>query len=198
MTLARRRKGISAEDQEVWQRVANSTKALRPLAEKPKTAEPPKLVVKKLPLKIAPFALGEKSNAPKTQISLAGDLLEKSSMQMDRRNFDRLRKGRLRPEAHLDLHGMTAEVAHARLNEFVLSAHVSDLRLVLVITGKGRVWHDDTGVIPLRKGILRHSVPHWLAQPMLKSRILQVSQAHDKHGGGGALYVYLRRRRGVE
>lgn len=196
--MARRRKGISPEDQAIWQRLADSTKALRAPAEKPKATEPLISVVKRQPLKITPFVLGGKSDAPKTQISLASDVLEKSSIQMDRRNFDRLRKGRLRPEAYLDLHGMTADVAHARLNEFVQAAHVSDLRLVLVITGKGRVWHDDSGVMPLRKGILRHSVPHWLAQPTLKSRILQVSQAHDKHGGGGALYVYLRRRRGAD
>jgi DNA-nicking Smr family endonuclease len=49
--------------------------------------------------------------------------------------------------------------------------------------------------MPQRTGILRHSVPHWLAAPPLSGRILQVASAHNRHGGGGAFYVYLRRSR---
>ena len=57
---------------------------------------------------------------------------------MDRRRFEKLRRGRMEPEARIDLHGMTAERAHAALTGFILRAHDEDLRLVLVITGKGR------------------------------------------------------------
>ena len=64
---------------------------------------------------------------------------------------------------------------------------------MLVITGKGRA--PDGGLQPQRHGILRHSVPHWLGAPPLAARILQVAPAHQRHGGGGAYYVYLRRRR---
>jgi DNA-nicking Smr family endonuclease len=112
---------------------------------------------------------------------------------MDRRRFDKLRRGRLEPEARLDLHGMTSEHAHAALTGFILDAHARDLRLVLVITGKGRA--DETAFQPRRHGILRHSLPHWLAAPPLGSRILEVASAHQRHGGAGAYYVYLRRRR---
>ena len=112
---------------------------------------------------------------------------------MDRRRFEKLRRGRLEPEARLDLHGMTSERAHAALTGFILGAHARDLRLVLVITGKGRP--DDAAIRPRRHGILRHSLPHWLAAPPLVGRILQVAPAHQRHGGAGAFYVYLRRRR---
>jgi DNA-nicking Smr family endonuclease len=113
--------------------------------------------------------------------------------QMDRRRLEKLRRGRVDPEARMDLHGMTSERAHAELNDFILSAHARGLRLVLVITGKGRA--DDAPHQPRRHGILRHSVPHWLAAPPLRGRILQVLPAHQRHGGEGALYVYLRRWR---
>jgi DNA-nicking Smr family endonuclease len=43
-------------------------------------------------------------------------------------------------------------------------------------------------------GVLRHQVPLWLRQPPLGQAVLQVSEAHLKHGGSGAYYVYLRRR----
>lgn len=195
--MARRGKTITAEDRELWQKVAKTTKALHLDTFRP---EMPKTLVAKpnaAPPKIKPFSIGDTASTPKVQILLADSLLEKTSLQMDRRSFERLRKGRLRPEAYLDLHGMTAEAAHARLGDFIISAHLGDLRLVLVITGKGRIRHEDVTAMPVRKGVLRHSVPHWLAQPGLKARILQVTPAHDKHGGGGALYVYLRRRRAI-
>jgi DNA-nicking Smr family endonuclease len=112
---------------------------------------------------------------------------------MDRRRFEKLRRGRLEPEARLDLHGMSSERAHAALAAFILSAHAADLRLVLVITGKGQP--DESPHQPRRHGILRHSLPHWLAAPPLSGRILQVTPAHQRHGGAGAFYVYLRRRR---
>ena len=57
--------------------------------------------------------------------------------------------------------------------------------------GKGRA--DAEAIQPRRHGVLRHSLPHWLAAPPLAGRVLQVASAHQKHGGGGAFYVYLRR-----
>jgi DNA-nicking Smr family endonuclease len=113
---------------------------------------------------------------------------------MDRRRLEKLRRGRMQPEARLDLHGMTASLAHAALTRFVLAAHDDGLRLVLVITGKGRGAEDEP-FTPFQPGILRHSVPHWLAAPPLVTRVLEVLPAHQRHGGTGAYYVYLRRAR---
>ena len=86
-----------------------------------------------------------------------------------------------------------AEHAHAALTSFIRSEHEAGHRLVLVITGKGRSEAD--AMTARRHGILRHSVPHWLAAPPLVTRVLEVVPAHPTHGGAGALYVYLRRRR---
>lgn len=113
---------------------------------------------------------------------------------MDRRRYDKLRRGRVEPQARLDLHGMTADRAHGALAAFILGAHAAGLRLVLVITGKGRPGGMDA-LAPHRHGVLRHNVPHWLAAPPLASKVLQIAPAHVRHGGGGAYYVYLRRLR---
>jgi DNA-nicking Smr family endonuclease len=113
---------------------------------------------------------------------------------MDRKAFDRLRRGKLKPEARLDLHGMTLDQARPALTRFLMSSHAQGRRLVLVITGKGKS-ADDAGPIPARRGLLRHNVPAWLQQPPLAQIVLQVTQAHLRHGGSGALYVYLRRHR---
>ena len=80
------------------------------------------------------------------------------------------------------------------LSRFILSAYADGKRLVLVITGKGKE-RDDGGPIPVRFGVLRHQVPQWLALTPLSSAVLQITQAHDRHGGGGAYYVYLRKNR---
>jgi DNA-nicking Smr family endonuclease len=122
------------------------------------------------------------------------DQIRKSPVQMDSKAFTKLKRGKLSPEGRIDLHGMTLDRAHPALTRFILNAHKNGKRLVLVITGKGKM-RDEGGPIPVRHGILRHQVPQWLSMPPLASAVLQVSQAHISHGGGGAYYVYLRRQR---
>jgi DNA-nicking Smr family endonuclease len=122
------------------------------------------------------------------------DRLRKAPVQMDQKAFGKLKRGKLVPEGKLDLHGMTMDRAHPALTRFILSAHASGKRLVLVITGKGKD-RDEGGPIPIRYGVLRHQVPNWLSHAPLRSLVLQVTQAHISHGGSGAYYVYLRRQR---
>jgi DNA-nicking Smr family endonuclease len=116
--------------------------------------------------------------------------------RMDAKTFRRLKRGRHRPEAKLDLHGMTLAEGEGALRRFVTDAAARGLRLLLVVTGKGRTapgFRDDDPV-PVRRGALRQQVPVWLARPPLGPLVLEVTQAHASHGGGGAYYVYLRRR----
>ena len=103
-----------------------------------------------------------------------------------------MKRGKLDPDARIDLHGLTAERAHAALIGFVLAAQKRGDRLLLVITGKGRAGSDHA---PSRRGLLRNAVPQWLAQAPIGHHILQIAPAHQRHGGGGAYYVYLRRKR---
>ena len=115
-------------------------------------------------------------------------------VKMDMGTFSKLKKGKLEPEASLDLHGMNLEQAYPALLNFIISAHNTQKRLVLVITGKGK--NSDPGyAIPERSGVLRSQVPIWLKEAKLSNLILQVEQSHRRHGGLGALYVYLRRNR---
>lgn len=88
--------------------------------------------------------------------------------------------------ARLDLHGLTYDAARARLDGFLLQAWHEGHRAVLVITGKGSRGSGD--------GTLRRAAPEWLAAPHLRSIVAGVSEAHRRHGGGGALYVALKRK----
>jgi DNA-nicking Smr family endonuclease len=107
---------------------------------------------------------------------------------------DRLRKGQVEPDAHIDLHGMTQAVAHRTLISWMSAAHRRGHRLVVVVTGKGNPKNDENASwMSSPHGVLKQMVPRWLNEPELAALIADVRPAHVKHGGGGALYVYLRK-----
>jgi len=140
------------------------------------------------------FKIGAKSRS--TPLVGGGQAAVKPAPVMDAKSFGKLTRGKLRPEGRIDLHGMTMAEAHPALQDFILGSAQLQRRLVLVITGKGKgKSKPDYGPIPERHGVLRHNVPIWLRQSPLSSVILEVSPAHQRHGGAGALYVYLRRGR---
>lgn len=111
---------------------------------------------------------------------------------LDRRTADRLRKGARQPDARIDLHGMSAERAHRACMLFLGDAIARGHRVVLVITGKGG--RGDRGSSRGR-GVLRDSLPGWLRASPLGASVVGIYEAHRKHGGEGAFYVYLKRRR---
>ena len=123
-----------------------------------------------------------------------GQKIRAAPVQMDQKAFGRLRRGKLKPEARIDLHGMTLAQAHPVLTGFILRSAGAGHRLVLVITGKGK-HRDDGGPIPTRFGVLRHQVPQWLGMAPLGGLVMQITESHIRHGGQGAYYVYLRRIR---
>jgi len=192
-----RRRHLSPEESDLWRTVARTA---RPLHSPPIHLPDPSPAPEPAPLapakpRLSPFLLGEKHRKPE-QRDLAPtlpDLLGQTALRMDAGTHAKMTRGKLHPEARIDLHGLTLAEAHPELIRFILNAQSQGLRLVLVITGKGKR-RDDTGPIPQRVGALRHQVPHWLHLPPLGPAVLQVSEAHLKHGGGGAYYVYLRKR----
>lgn len=196
-----RKRQLRPDEMALWQEVARRTE---PLGHKRKqaamTSAKPSKKPAPDPAKPAPlpaFRLGEAApqDAPRHDV-LPGiaERIATAPVAMDRKSFQRLKRGKLTPEAKLDLHGMTLDHAHGVLTGFILRAHGAGKRLVLVVTGKGKD-RDRGGPIPVRRGVLRHNVPQWLRLPPLGPLVLQVTEAHIRHGGGGAYYVYLRRRR---
>lgn len=184
-----RRRHLRPEEEELWQAVARTAKPLKPVKARvvaePKPAHTPP---PERPAPLPTFRLGERAHGRDTGISVPAA----TPLRMDAKAFSRMTKGKLAPEARIDLHGMTLAEAHPALIGFVLRAQAAGCRLVLIITGKGRLGSDD-GPIPRRPGVLRHQVPLWLRQAPLGAVVQQVAEAHLRHGGGGALYVYLRR-----
>jgi DNA-nicking Smr family endonuclease len=188
---------LRPDEVELWRKVAETTRRLhpeRPAREAPhpapKPTKPPKT-------HLPDFTVGQSAQPVSGRHDLAPSLRdaeERAPVAMDRKTFGRMKKGKLVPEARVDLHGMTLDRAHSTLTRFILTQHAKGRRLVLVITGKGKD-RDGGGPIPVRRGVLKHQAPQWLSMPPLAQVVLQVSTAHASHGGDGALYVYLRRHR---
>ena len=111
---------------------------------------------------------------------------------MDKKTFSKMRRGKLVPEGKIDLHGMTLDQAHPALTRFILTSQARGLRLVLVITGKGDR-NDPYDPMPRQRGVLKRQVPMWLKMAPLSLIVMDVNEAHLRHGGGGAYYVYLRK-----
>lgn len=146
------------------------------------------------PARLASFRIGELRGSATLPAPVAPRPEPERPPRMDAKAYRRISGGRMRPEARIDLHGLTLAEAQPALARFLIGAHAAENRLVLVITGKGRGGEGD-GPLPRRVGALRHEVPMWLARPPLAALVQEVVPAHARHGGGGALYVYLRRRR---
>ena len=189
-----RRRHLSPDEADLWRSVASTARPMHSFPTRPaEQPAPPEAEVLHHPKpRLSPFHLGEKVR-PAERRDIAPPSLGQATVVMDAKTHGKMTRGKLAPEARIDLHGMTLAEAHPELIRFILNAQGAGLRLVLVITGKGKL-RDDSGPIPQRMGALRHQVPQWLRLSPLGPAVLQVSEAHLKHGGAGAYYVYLRRR----
>ena len=139
-----------------------------------------KITNRKEPIPVRPDELFRPSSLP--------ELSHGASMGFDKRNAKKLKKGQHAIEGQLDLHGMTQVCAHVGINNFIESSFQAGKRCVLVITGKGLKTDGSVGV-------LRLAVPRWLNEEPNRSRVIAFSYATLKHGGEGALYVMLKRKR---
>ena len=122
-------------------------------------------------------------------------MTKEPELSPDDQNFDRdtsraLSRGKLLPQASLDLHGMTLAAAERAVAAFLDDATARDLRVVLIVTGKGLRLEGGR----MLGGRIRAEFVGWLNRADNRHRARAVRPAHARHGGGGAFYVLLRRR----
>jgi DNA-nicking Smr family endonuclease len=183
MSRDRPRRRLSADEKALWKTVTRAVNPLKrvtrdedaPLAEPESDAAPVALnaspraapvLPKKAPLPLAP---------------------------LERRTRRRLARGADTIDRRIDLHGMTQREAHDALVHFLHVAQAGGAKIVLVVTGKGARTADRDPYA--ERGVLRRLVPQWLHHPELRNIVLGFEPAAIGHGGEGALYVTLRKRR---
>lgn len=171
--MARR---LSAEEEALWRKVVETVRPLHAAPMPP--APPPRTTAPKLPK--------SRQNPPEAgpRRTAAGTTLDAS---WDRR----LARGQVAPDLVVDLHGHNLATAYDLLDRKLDQAIVAGLRLVLLVTG--RPPRDDRR--PIARGAIRAAVGDWLAASRHAGRIAAVRAAHPRHGGAGALYIVLRRKR---
>ncbi|MFL6766171.1 MAG: Smr/MutS family protein, partial [Sphingomicrobium sp.] len=100
----------------------------------------------------------------------------------------KLRAGAVAPDRVIDLHGKNLDSAWTAIDRGLDEAIVRGDRVILLITGRHR-----PGEPPIQRGRIRAAVHDWLAASRHAARIAAVRGAHSRHGGGGSLYLILRR-----
>ncbi len=209
-------RGIGPEDRALWDQVTRDATPLEPglraataeTAPAPAPAEPdpappptppptPTPTRPRAPRILRPAGSGK---PPAISLDLAGPAVApvgRPEPGLDRRNAERLRRGERAPDDRIDLHGLTAERAHRALDRRIGEALGRGQRLILVITGKGgkKRSDDDAPFMREGEGVLRQQAPRWLRGGPHAARIVGIYQAHPRHGGAGAFYVYLKKRR---
>jgi DNA-nicking Smr family endonuclease len=184
-------------DSDLWQAALRDVKPLR----KRKPAAPP--LIKPPPAAPVTVTTQPPAAAVAKPLAKQAPLLPISDLRapgLDKASAERLKRGQYPIEARIDLHGMTQDDAHRTLGEFLARSARAGRRCVLVITGKGlrRLGDDAPGRGAGEIGILRNAVPRWLNEAPNRARILAFGAAQQRDGGGGALYVLLRRSRSRE
>jgi DNA-nicking Smr family endonuclease len=174
----KRKLGLSDEDIALWASVAAK---VHPLPGRKRPVAPASLV-------LAPPPTAQP--APALALPAVNPAATKPLVPLERRLKQRLRRGQEDIGGVLDLHGLRQDEAHRALLMFVQCKHHDGAGVVLIITGKGSLSPQGE-----ERGVLRRLVPHWLADPGLRRCVLGYENAADGHGGSGALYVRLRKRR---
>jgi len=175
---------LSPEEAALWQKVVASVRPLRPEAQPDEVAAPasgadpppPKPSPKPRPAAARPVVARPQ---PQPGTTLDGT--------WDRR----LSRGLVQPDVTLDLHGHNLDTAYRLLDARLEQAVAMGARLLLLITGKapqGDRW-------PVKRGAIRAAVGDWLAASRHAGSIAAVRGAHQRHGGPGALYIVIRRKR---
>jgi len=174
-------RSLSPDEDDLWARVAAT---IRPLSRDPvkaqateNSAQPSPAKPPAIAYKVAPRVAQGVTAKPKAGTTLDGS--------WDRR----LKGGTVVPDRTLDLHGMNLDRAWQAIDRGLEQAIFASDRVLLLITG-----HHRPGDPPVERGRIRAAVHDWLAASRHAANIAAVRGAHRRHGGGGSLYIVLRRR----
>ena len=197
MAGGRRKRTLTPDEVSLWTHV---TKHVAPIEKQKAKAEPVAEVIAPIPeLKTvsppAKMVRANKSVAPAPPPPPKAAPTIPPLAPLEKRLRQRLSRGAQPIDSVIDLHGKRQDEAHEALRRFVLGAHQMGYSVILVVTGKGASGTDDHGIFEER-GVLRRTVPHWLRMPDMRPFVIGFEPAAPHHGGSGALYVRIRRKRG--
>ena len=94
-----------------------------------------------------------------------------------------------------DLHGFSIENANKKVNEIINKCYQEGFSEILFITGKGLHSNiEDSVYISKEYNQLKNTIPDFIKNSSdLNSKIIKITKANEKFGGGGALIVKLKK-----
>ena len=119
-------------------------------------------------------------------LSDTDEVIEGRVASVDPHVVKKLRRGEFAVQGHIDLHGLTREEAKRAVDEFLRASLSAGKRCVLVVHGRGLHSKDQLPV-------LKDALKTWLATARFGRHVLAFASARPVDGGGGAIYVLLRR-----
>lgn len=172
---------LAPEEQELWARV---TASIRPLSREPL----PKIETPQLAKPVPPPIARKPKGPPPRSASGAPPSRPAIGTGLDGTWDRKLRSGSVEPDRILDLHGHRLDQAWEAIDRVLERAILNHERVILLITGHAR-----RGDPPVERGRIRAAVHDWLTASRHREKIAAVRGAHRRHGGGGGLYIILRR-----
>jgi DNA-nicking Smr family endonuclease len=175
-------RSLNPDEAELWARV---TASIRPLSREPlpgASEPPPEPSRSTLP----PITRAARGPAPRR--APAPTPPPRPGATLDGTWDRKLRSGSVAPDRVLDLHGHDLDAAWTAIDRALEQSLDGGERVLLLITGHAR-----PGDPPVQRGKIRAAVHDWLAASRHAGRIAAVRGAHPRHGGGGSLYIILRR-----
>lgn len=182
---------LNAEERALWERVIASVTPLSPRRQPvPETPGIDKELVAAPPVtKASPKGRIPAPRMPPGKTAPAAAIGSTLDGGWDRR----LTRGQVDPDFTVDLHGHTMDSAYRMLDMSLERAVRGGARVILLITGKPP--RHSPGENAPRRGVIRAAVGDWLGASRFAGQIATVRNAHPRHGGGGALYIILKRDR---
>ena len=96
----------------------------------------------------------------------------------------------------IDLHGSSLDDANKIVENFINKNYDEGIKKLIIVTGKGI--HSNNKKDPYVSkdlAILKHSVPEFIKNNNeLMKKINEITEADIKDGGGGAFYIYLKKK----
>lgn len=188
---------LGPDERALWNQVARSVEPLPgrhiladPEPSAPVGKTPPKPLTKPVPKPVRP--------TPTPRVAPPVAATPPTSGGLDGSWERQIARGRLDPDATIDLHGLTLDQAWRRLDFALQEAVAIGTRVMLVVTGKGAAdpsagRASSASVRP--RGMIRAKLEDWVGASRHASAIASIRGAHPRHGGAGAVYLIFRRRR---
>lgn len=176
---------IDEKDRLFW---SDAIKEIKPIEQKNILPE----ISKKLPIVIHQ----RHHFAAKQEFSTYSKAFEDTKFNgIDKATLKKFKQEQFKIEAVLDLHGKREDDAFEKVEDFIVQNFAGGKRCVVIVTGKGGLHQTDDVYMP--RGVLKKQVPQWLNMPRIRSMILVFKNPSERLGGGGALYILLKRNRDI-